>query len=123
MTTSTPYYTWDGTQCVLAFTNCPTPVSSSSSSGSSSGMTCTSALQCGPGEICCGALAGTTPGTVCQTGACAALPIIGMAVQFCASSKECATGQLCGMATTGILAQVLMGMTICVSPSLDASTD
>jgi hypothetical protein len=133
VTTSTPYYTWTGTQCVLTFSPCPNPVvnpggpnmmSSSSSGGTTFATTCMSGPDCGPYAVCCATLTGTTPGTICQkAGPCSTLPILGMPLQLCATTSECIGGQICGKPTSGILTQLGLSFTICLSPQLDASVD
>jgi hypothetical protein len=99
----------------------PNMPSSSSSSGSSIATTCMSALDCPSGQVCCAGLMGTTPSTACGPGPCPVLPIIGMPVQLCQNSNECFRGQLCEKPSNGLLASV--GIVICVTPQLDASTD
>ncbi|MGH7439336.1 MAG: hypothetical protein ACRENE_26920 [Polyangiaceae bacterium] len=129
--TGTPYYTWDGAQCVLTF-DCPPagtvnpggpiqPSSSSSSGGTptdAGALSCTSSAQCLTGLVCCVTLNGTTAGTECMTGPCAPLPILGISLQLCTTANECSAGQICGIPANAIAAQVFQSMSwkACTAP-------
>src|SRR5580704_1861450 len=74
---------------------------STSSSGSSSGgvaeaaARCKGTSDCASGQVCCGALNGTTPGSACGPAPCAALPVVG-AIQLCQSDTDCTAPATCG---------------------------
>ncbi len=87
-----------------------------SSGGSSGGgaFACRSSADCAPGQVCCGGIVGTSPGTACG-GPCPTVPIVETPVQLCATSAECVSGTT-GGAPTGIVAMFLTNAKVCNYP-------